>query len=89
MPLSRPLLVPFVAAHFGWRSSFLATGVLDVDLARFVVLHIPCACPKSDGSQPGERNLIESDGPDRTRRIPYALAACARGLHGLSCWVSF
>jgi ACS family hexuronate transporter-like MFS transporter len=25
-----PLLVPFVAAHFGWRSSFLFTGGLDV-----------------------------------------------------------
>lgn len=25
-----PLMVPFVAAHFGWRSSFLFTGGLDV-----------------------------------------------------------
>jgi predicted MFS family arabinose efflux permease len=25
-----PLIVPFIALHFGWRSSFLAIGGLDV-----------------------------------------------------------
>lgn len=28
--LLAPLLVPFVAAHFGWRMSFVATGSLDI-----------------------------------------------------------
>jgi MFS transporter, ACS family, hexuronate transporter len=66
-----PLLVPFVAAHFGWRSSFLATGVLDVI---WLVLWFSTYRPplQNPWLSAGERDLIESDGPEQTRRVPYA-----------------
>ncbi len=66
-----PLIVPFVALHFGWRSSFLATGVLDVLwLALWLTTYRP---PKENTwLSKGERAYIESGGaPEQTRRIPY------------------
>jgi ACS family hexuronate transporter-like MFS transporter len=67
-----PLLVPFVAAHFGWRSSFLATGVLDA--IWLVVWFSTYRAPAQHRwLSAGERNLIESDGPTEIRRIPYTV----------------
>jgi len=66
-----PLIVPIVALHFGWRSSFLATGVLDaVWLALWLTTYRP---PKENRFlSKGERAYIESDGTaEQTRRIPY------------------
>ncbi len=66
-----PLMVPFVAAHFGWRSTFLVTGSLDfVWLAAWLWLfrrpseHKRLSLP--------ERQLIESGAAaEPARRIPY------------------
>lgn len=66
-----PLLVPFVALHFGWRSSFLATGGLDF---LWLVLWLTTyRIPRENKMlSAGERAYIESDGgAEQTRRVPY------------------
>jgi len=66
-----PLMVPFVAAHLGWRWSFIATGALDlIWLAAWLLLF----------REPREHRLLSSDelaiiesdrDPEPPRRIPY------------------
>lgn len=76
-----PLLVPFVAEHFGWRSSFLATGGLDILwLALWLTTYrIPS---QNKWLSPAERAFIESDGGvEPTRRVPYKLM-----LHTRAAW---
>jgi ACS family hexuronate transporter-like MFS transporter len=76
--LVAPMLVPFVAAHYGWRSSFLVTGVLDVLWIAVWLLtyHSPREQP---GISAKELALIESDGPEEeTRRVPYSLLLTKR-----------
>jgi MFS transporter, ACS family, hexuronate transporter len=67
-----PLLVPVVAAHFGWRSSFLATGGLDVLwlVLWLTTYRIPS---KHKWLSESERAYIESDGVEETRKVPYRL----------------
>ncbi len=68
-----PLLVPVVAEHFGWRSSFLATGGLDVIwlLLWLSTYRIP---RRNKHLSAAERAYIESDGGvEPTRRVPYRL----------------
>jgi MFS transporter, ACS family, hexuronate transporter len=67
-----PLLVPIVAAYFGWRASFLATGGLDVLWLTLwlTTYRIPS---KHKWLSAGERAYIESDGVDETRRVAYRL----------------
>lgn len=70
--IAAPLLVPFVALHFGWRSSFFVTGGLDLVwlVAWLSFFHLPAQHPRLS---PGERALIESDHEiDPPLRIPYA-----------------
>jgi ACS family hexuronate transporter-like MFS transporter len=67
-----PLLVPLVAVRFGWRTSFLVTGGLDlVWLAAWLAFfHLPAQHARLS---PSERALIESDHEtDPPQRIPYA-----------------
>ncbi len=66
-----PLLVPLVAMHFGWRSSFLATGGLD---AIWLVLWLTTFRIPAENKRltSGERAYIESDSdPEQPRRVPY------------------
>ena len=69
--LLAPLLVPFIAARFGWRPSFLVTGGLD--LLWIVVWLATYRTPRQQqrlSSQ--ELALIESDQEtEPARRIPY------------------
>jgi ACS family hexuronate transporter-like MFS transporter len=69
--LVAPLLVPFVAAHFGWRASFLATGGLD--LLWIVVWLATYRRPREQKWLSAEElALIESDQEtEPPRRIPY------------------
>jgi ACS family hexuronate transporter-like MFS transporter len=66
-----PLLVPFVAVHFGWRSTFLVTGSLDfVWLAAWLYWFRQPA--EHARLSTVERQLIESEAaPEPARRIPY------------------
>jgi len=66
-----PLLVPFVAAHFGWRSTFLVTGFLDlVWLGAWLYAYRQPSEHKRLAK--AERELIESGAAvDPPRRIPY------------------
>jgi MFS transporter, ACS family, hexuronate transporter len=76
--LVAPMLVPVIAAHYGWRSSFLLTGVLDVVwiVVWLLTYHSPREQP---GISAKELELIESDGPDEeTRRLPYRLLLTKR-----------
>ncbi len=61
-----PILVPFVALHFGWRKAFLVTGGLD-----FVWLALWLSFYRKPSEHPGvtaaELQLIESDGVDRPK----------------------
>jgi ACS family hexuronate transporter-like MFS transporter len=69
--IAAPLLVPFVALHFGWRSTFLVTGSLDlVWLAAWLwFFQLPARHPRLSSS---ERALIESDREgEATGRVPY------------------
>ena len=66
-----PLLVPFVAAYFGWRATFLVTGSLDlIWLAAWLWLfRQPSEHQRLSLS---ERQLIESGAAaEPARRIPY------------------
>jgi ACS family hexuronate transporter-like MFS transporter len=69
--LVAPLLVPFVAARFGWRASFLATGGLD--LLWIIVWLTTYRSPQQQKRlSPEELTLIESDqDKEPARRIPY------------------
>jgi MFS transporter, ACS family, hexuronate transporter len=74
-----PLLVPFVAARFGWRSSFLATGSLDLI---WLVLWLVFFRRPSEHSllSQQELDLIESDRePDLPLNIPYQSLLKIRG----------
>ncbi len=69
--LIAPLLVPFIAARFGWRMSFLATGGLDL---LWIVLWLTTfRLPReSKRITPGELAYIEGGQADEpARRIPY------------------
>lgn len=68
-----PLLVPFVALHFGWRASFLATGGLDV---LWLVLWVTTyrTPNRNKWLSAAERQYIQSDGgAEVTRRVPYSV----------------
>jgi MFS transporter, ACS family, hexuronate transporter len=70
--LIAPILVPLVAAYFGWRAAFLATGGLDVLwLILWLWFYRPPAAQKWLSS--AERSYIEGDGPEPVRRMPYRL----------------
>jgi MFS transporter, ACS family, hexuronate transporter len=69
--LVAPLLVPFIAAHFGWRASFLATGGLDI---LWIIVWFATYRPPQQHKwlAPEELAVIESDqDPEPARRIPY------------------
>lgn len=69
--LIAPLLVPFLATHFGWHSAFLFTGSLGlVWIALWLLLyHQPREHPRLS---PQELELIESDkDPEPPARIPW------------------
>lgn len=66
-----PLLVPFVAGRFGWRFSFVATGLLDLLwVAAWLAVYRPPREHKSLSAE--ELAVIESDGSEEpARAIPY------------------
>ena len=67
-----PFLVPFVALHFGWRFSFVATGLLDL---LWIVFWLAIYRPPREHKRlsADELALIESDQSDQVARtIPYA-----------------
>ena len=69
--LIAPLLVPFLATHFGWHSAFLFTGSLGLIWIAFWLLlyHQPREHPRLS---PQELELIESDkDPEPPARIPW------------------
>ncbi|MGI8990629.1 MAG: MFS transporter [Bryobacteraceae bacterium] len=76
-----PLVVPLLAASFGWRSAFLATGSLDLV---WVVLWLTFYRQPREHKllSPGELALIESDReaePDVSIRVPYVKLLATRG----------
>ncbi|MDQ6707439.1 MAG: MFS transporter [Acidobacteriota bacterium] len=76
-----PLFVPLLAARFGWRSAFLATGTLDlIWVALWLTFFRP---PRGHKLLPArELALIESDReaePDVAIRVPYAKLLATRG----------
>lgn len=68
-----PLLVPFIALHFGWRTSFLATAGLD---AIWLILwlstfHVPS---ENKSLSAAERAYIDSDADhEPPQRVPYRI----------------
>lgn len=66
-----PLMVPVIALHFGWRASFLATGGLDV-LWLILWLTTYRTPQRQKWLSAGERNYIEADRVETTKRVPYA-----------------
>ena len=73
-----PLMVPIVAAHFGWRASFLFTGGLDIVwLVVWLSFYRKPAAHKLLTAE--ERSLIEADRADEPKvRIPYTLLLSRR-----------
>lgn len=65
-----PLLVPFIALRFGWRSSFFATGGLDL-LWIVVWLSTYRAPEQNKLLSAAERAYIESDREEQARRVRY------------------
>lgn len=67
-----PLAVPLIAAHFGWRASFLFTGGLDlVWLALWLSFYRKPSEHKM--MTPEERHLIESDHAEESQaKVSYA-----------------
>lgn len=76
--LIAPLTVPAIAAAFGWRSSFLATGLLDVIwIATWLLTYNTPRKFKWISS--AELAYIESDGGEQSRRVPYLRLLRERG----------
>lgn len=76
--LVAPMMVPFIAAHYGWRFSFLTTGVLDIVwiIVWLLTYHSPQQYPRLSAE---ELALIESDGEEqKARSIPYRLLLTKR-----------
>ncbi len=65
-----PLLVPFVALHFGWRFSFLATGGLDL---LWILVWLSTYRPPNENKllSAAERTYIEADRQEDIGRVPY------------------
>jgi MFS transporter, ACS family, hexuronate transporter len=77
--LIAPLLVPFIASHFGWRSSFLATGALDAlwIVAWLATYRLP---QEHKYLSREELDLIQSDQEQEpARRIPYSRLLQTKG----------
>jgi ACS family hexuronate transporter-like MFS transporter len=70
--LVAPLLIPFIAVHFGWRFSFLGTSFLDLLwIALWWTFYRPPQQMKR--LSVSERTYIESDGvAEHPGKIPYA-----------------
>ncbi len=68
--LMAPLFVPMIAAHFGWRFSFLGTGALDLlwIVVWLLTYRSPRSHPRISGS---ELAHIESDGVEKAESVPY------------------
>lgn len=76
--LVAPLLVPVVAAHFGWRASFLATGALDVV---WIVVWVATYQSPEKNRRLGEaeRRLIQAGlPPEPSTRTPYKTLLTSR-----------
>jgi ACS family hexuronate transporter-like MFS transporter len=77
--LIAPLLVPVIAAHFGWRSSFLVTGALD---ALWIIVWLTTyRSPRQHKRLSAEElALIESDQAEEpARRLPYSRLLQTKG----------
>jgi ACS family hexuronate transporter-like MFS transporter len=77
--LIAPLLVPLIAAHFGWRASFLATGALD---ALWIVVWLATYRTPQQHKRlsPEELRLIQSDQAEEpARRLPYSRLLQTKG----------
>lgn len=73
-----PLMVPFLAVRFGWRSAFLVAGSLDLIwiVAWLLIFRRPKEHPRLAAS---ELDIIESDHQDEPQqRIPYPLLLTKR-----------
>src|SRR3954469_4558656 len=66
-----PLVVPWMAANWGWQSAFIATGALGFVWLIFwlMIYHKPEEHPTISNS---ELALIQSDPPDRLSSYPWA-----------------
>lgn len=70
--IAAPMMVPLIAAHFGWRSTFLVTGGLDL---LWVALWLSFFRPPREHKwlAPSELAMIESDREDvYPRKIRYS-----------------
>jgi ACS family hexuronate transporter-like MFS transporter len=66
-----PLAVPWMAASFGWRSAFIATGALGfLWIVFWLALYAKPADSRKVSAQ--EFAYIRSDPPDREQSIPWA-----------------
>lgn len=65
-----PLCVPFIAAHYGWRAAFLATGAVGFLWLLFwlPIYRHPSQHPKVS---PGELAHIQSDPPDSEAKVSW------------------
>lgn len=72
-----PLLVPFIAVHFGWRFSFLATGFLDVIWVALWLTTYRSPSQHRWLSQ-AERDYIASDEIPAAVRVPYRVLLTKR-----------
>jgi MFS transporter, ACS family, hexuronate transporter len=80
-----PLMVPVIAAHFGWRSSFLFTGGLDVV---WLVLWLSFYRPPREHKllTVEERNLIESGRENEPKvNIPWSRLLTKRAAWAFLC----
>ena len=68
--IAAPLLVPWLALHYGWLSAFFVTGVLGFIWLIFwlVLYHKPEEHPRLS---PQERAYIESDTEEASVKIPW------------------
>lgn len=80
-----PLLVPFVALHFGWRATFFVTGGLDlIWLAAWLsYFRKPAGHPTLSAA---ELAYIQSDGaPEAAVQVPYAKLVTKRAAWAFIC----
>lgn len=66
-----PLLVPYIALHYGWQWAFLATGAIGL---LWLAFWLPMYRPAADHPRLSAPELayILSDAPETTEKVPWA-----------------
>ena len=80
-----PIVVPWLAAHWGWQGAFVATGALGLHLAGGLVALLYRPPDRHPFVSAAELAYIRQDPPDRRSRGCRGRSCCGAARRGRSC----